>query len=99
MAFALIYAFITAAPLPLNHIFITNFIIGGIIAVLGIISVAEPGSLAYKPQNRQPNFQDFQKHTALTANKSGGDSKNSAKFIFIGIYVIAITALAQFIIS
>ena len=94
-----LFGLATQGQPEITHIFIISYFVGGIIILIGISSVAEAGSLAYKPQNRQPNFKDYQTHKALTARKAGSDSKNGAKFMFIGICIVAIAALAQLIVN
>jgi len=105
VVFALIYAFATAAPLPLDHIFRANFIIGGIIVCLGIFSVpyspiSTQGALKYfrharHPQGPEPDFHVSKTHAA---HKTNGNIKNAAVFLFTGISIIAFTVLGQFII-
>jgi len=88
---------ITQGQLVVNHIFVANYIIGGVIAFLGISSVAERGNLAYIRQHQQtPDFQDFQTHRALKDRKANEDAQNGTKLIFIGFSIVAITALAQY---
>jgi len=92
-----LFSLVTQGQPTINHIFIANFIVGGIVICVGIFQVlysptAVRGGLV---NSRQHQSQDFQTQQMLAAHKTSGDGQAAAKYVFIGICIIAITALVQ----
>jgi hypothetical protein len=82
------------------YIFIANFTVGGFMVFWGLSSLGSP-TTSLSGGRRDGSIAGLEDHNAWKnqVKHHRGDERKNTKFIYIGIGVVIITALAQFLMS
>ena len=97
-ALALLIAFINLGYLSPIYVFNANFIAGGIITFMGVYSLLSPSARFGGGLTGGSRALDFNMHERLK-NLHRQDEPMIVKFIYVGVGVILITVLAQYLLS
>ena len=101
-AAAVIFAHVARDYAALNYVFTANFYAGGIIIVIGLFPILSSAGMAWQRARYSAWMGDYEERKELKqANRRDMQEKilGSLKLVYVGIGVLLITMLAQFLLG